>query len=345
MNTRYFHGGTPGLKPGHLILPPATTGTARTLAEYSEQLGAEHVRETTRELLAPRPEQRPQAAPASGAAAPTSTCPSTSSSTAASRSSATSATAPCTTTPTGVWLCQRIFGVTLDVPKQRSTVQVPVRLIAEQHVLEDLGWLPSPGGLHRRHADRPVDVRLPAQDRPALPPAPQPAHRRHPVTTNFLGIPVKGDITRATPASSRSRSRSCSRSSRPSSTTRRSSSSDGASTPRTSTTASPAPSAPRHLGPHRLPTRTSTRTSWRCGATAASAKKGGEWVPTRRTPNGTRGSAPSTRARTKARYDRCRELRPLEGGAFENVLLDAFGDHANITVRRDGIQVEFYDHD
>jgi hypothetical protein len=44
MNTRYFHGGTPGLKPGHLILPPATTGTARTLAEYSEQLGAEHVR-------------------------------------------------------------------------------------------------------------------------------------------------------------------------------------------------------------------------------------------------------------------------------------------------------------
>jgi hypothetical protein len=45
---------------------------------------------------------------------------------------------------TGVWLCQRIFGVTLDVPKARSTVQVPVRLIAEQHVLEDLGWLPSP---------------------------------------------------------------------------------------------------------------------------------------------------------------------------------------------------------
>jgi hypothetical protein len=32
---------------------------------------------------------------------------------------------------TGVWLCQRIFGVTLDVPKERSTVQIPVRLIAE----------------------------------------------------------------------------------------------------------------------------------------------------------------------------------------------------------------------
>lgn len=44
----------------------------------------------------------------------------------------------------GVWLCQRIFGVTLDVPKTHTTVRVPVRLIAEQHILEDLGWLPSP---------------------------------------------------------------------------------------------------------------------------------------------------------------------------------------------------------
>ncbi|MGR7002789.1 DUF6915 family protein [Yinghuangia aomiensis] len=44
----------------------------------------------------------------------------------------------------GVWLCQRIFGVTLDIPRQHSTTQVPVRLIAEQHVLEDLGWLPRP---------------------------------------------------------------------------------------------------------------------------------------------------------------------------------------------------------
>lgn len=30
------------------------------------------------------------------------------------------------------------------MPKAKSTVQVPVRLIAEQHILEDLGWLPSP---------------------------------------------------------------------------------------------------------------------------------------------------------------------------------------------------------
>ncbi|MFJ8538121.1 hypothetical protein [Streptomyces sp. NPDC093591] len=48
----------------------------------------------------------------------------------------------------------------------------------------------------------------------------------------------------------------------------------------------------------------------------------------------------------EARYHRCKALEAaVEGGAFENVLLDAFGDHANITVRRDGIEVEFYDHD
>lgn len=46
----------------------------------------------------------------------------------------------------GVWLCQRIFGRTLTVPKAsgHGDVQVPVRLIAERHVIEDLGWLPSP---------------------------------------------------------------------------------------------------------------------------------------------------------------------------------------------------------
>lgn len=48
----------------------------------------------------------------------------------------------------------------------------------------------------------------------------------------------------------------------------------------------------------------------------------------------------------EARYLRCRALQhAVEGGEFENVLLDAFGDHAAVTVRRDGIQVEFYEHD
>lgn len=44
----------------------------------------------------------------------------------------------------GVWLCQEVFGRTLTVPRTHGCVEVPVRLIAEQHVLEDLGWLPSP---------------------------------------------------------------------------------------------------------------------------------------------------------------------------------------------------------
>lgn len=41
----------------------------------------------------------------------------------------------------GVWLCQRIFGRTIQVGDHKI---VPVRLIAERHILEDLGWLPSP---------------------------------------------------------------------------------------------------------------------------------------------------------------------------------------------------------
>lgn len=42
----------------------------------------------------------------------------------------------------GVWLCQEIFGRTISVGERG--IQVPVRLIAERHILEDLGWLPSP---------------------------------------------------------------------------------------------------------------------------------------------------------------------------------------------------------
>lgn len=47
-----------------------------------------------------------------------------------------------------------------------------------------------------------------------------------------------------------------------------------------------------------------------------------------------------------ARYDRCRALhKAVDGGEFYAVLLEAFGDHAEITVRRDGIKVDFYEHD
>ncbi len=48
----------------------------------------------------------------------------------------------------------------------------------------------------------------------------------------------------------------------------------------------------------------------------------------------------------QARYDRCQALADaIDSGAFDDVLLEAFGDHAEITVKRDGIQVEFYAHD
>jgi hypothetical protein len=40
----------------------------------------------------------------------------------------------------GCWLAQEIFGVTIQIGKK----QIPVREIAERHIIEDLGWLPSP---------------------------------------------------------------------------------------------------------------------------------------------------------------------------------------------------------
>lgn len=48
----------------------------------------------------------------------------------------------------------------------------------------------------------------------------------------------------------------------------------------------------------------------------------------------------------EARHDRCHALNnALQGGAFETVLLEKFGDHAMVTVQSDGIDVEFYSHD
>jgi len=45
----------------------------------------------------------------------------------------------------GVWLVQQKFGPTISVTrKSGKVVQVPTRLIAERHIIEDLGWLPSP---------------------------------------------------------------------------------------------------------------------------------------------------------------------------------------------------------
>lgn len=45
----------------------------------------------------------------------------------------------------GVWLCQQIFGTYITViGASGGEVQVPVRLIAERHIEEDLGRIPTP---------------------------------------------------------------------------------------------------------------------------------------------------------------------------------------------------------
>lgn len=45
----------------------------------------------------------------------------------------------------GVWLCQTVFGTTLEVVREHAVLHVPVREIAERHIVEDLGYIPSPG--------------------------------------------------------------------------------------------------------------------------------------------------------------------------------------------------------
>lgn len=47
----------------------------------------------------------------------------------------------------GIYLCEKIFGKVIEVPKRNGhgTKKVVVRDIAEQHIMEDLGRLPSPG--------------------------------------------------------------------------------------------------------------------------------------------------------------------------------------------------------
>lgn len=75
----------------------------------------------------------------------------------------------------GIWLCQRIFGRTITVGDPPR--EVPVRLIAELHVMQDLGWIPSPsdyiqnmelkqwmGGPVRREQN--LDDFLPARPQP-----------------------------------------------------------------------------------------------------------------------------------------------------------------------------------
>ena len=45
----------------------------------------------------------------------------------------------------GAYLCERVFGTTIDIPKKSGTgvVQVPVREVALRHIEEDNGWIPT----------------------------------------------------------------------------------------------------------------------------------------------------------------------------------------------------------
>jgi hypothetical protein len=45
----------------------------------------------------------------------------------------------------GVWLVQEVFGRTITIHKNGKPVIVAVREIAEQHILDDLGFIPSVG--------------------------------------------------------------------------------------------------------------------------------------------------------------------------------------------------------
>lgn len=68
----------------------------------------------------------------------------------------------------GVWLCQLIFGRTITVTKKNGhgTVEVPVRLIAERHIIEDLGWLPAHGDYHK---DNPIKKWMSGSQRKEVP--------------------------------------------------------------------------------------------------------------------------------------------------------------------------------
>ncbi|MGH3737716.1 MAG: hypothetical protein ACRDT6_19200 [Micromonosporaceae bacterium] len=51
-------------------------------------------------------------------------------------------------------------------------------------------------------------------------------------------------------------------------------------------------------------------------------------------------------AETVERHGRCKTLADaLETGEFDDVLLDAFGDHAHVRMSRSGIVVDDYEHD
>jgi hypothetical protein len=66
----------------------------------------------------------------------------------------------------GVWLCQQVFGRTLTIQREHGQLLVPVRLVAERHIIEDLGWLPSPADYIR---DMPIAPWMGGSQRKELP--------------------------------------------------------------------------------------------------------------------------------------------------------------------------------
>lgn len=74
----------------------------------------------------------------------------------------------------GIYLAAKVFGPALSVSRRHGCVQVPTRLIAEQHVMEDLGRIPTLGD-YLQHM--------------ALQPWMSGATTRHVSVTNFLEGP------------------------------------------------------------------------------------------------------------------------------------------------------------
>lgn len=74
--------------------------------------------------------------------------------------------------------------------------------------------------------------------------------------------------------------------------------------------------------------------------------EGGEWVKDQDNPPFNKRVGAHYVGPDRARFDRCKALSDaIESGAFDDVLLEAFGDHAEITVKRGGITVDSYSHD
>ncbi len=48
---------------------------------------------------------------------------------------------------------------------------------------------------------------------------------------------------------------------------------------------------------------------------------------------------------TKEIYDALEEFSDVHGSAFEEALLEAFGEHATVTATKDGFSIEFCDHE